>query len=96
VSDEVKQQLRQYILLACVTFLAGGGGASVLGRPDPFTGTEGRNLEIRLQKQIDRMDKENRLIEDKLDTALLELAAIRTQLVYLNSGYRPNDRTRAQ
>lgn len=89
MTDEVKQQIRQYLLLAAVTFLAGGGGASVMGRPDPFTGTMGIELEARLQKQIDRVTARN----DKHDTDMVyireELSAIRAQLVYLNSGFKP-------
>lgn len=93
MSDTAKEQLRQYILLAVVTFLAGGGGASVMGRPDPFTGGNARELEDRMNKRVDalerRFEEHQRRGEESMSEVLQELAGIRQQLIYLNSGYNP-------
>lgn len=51
------------ILIAAVS--AGGGGLGSVAtdaikppRPDPFTGTMGREMEARLQRQVDRIHAE--------------------------------------
>lgn len=85
MSEDEKQQLRSYVLLAAVAFLGGGGGTVFTQtlnppRPDPFTGTQGKGLERRLQV----VEYHNGRIEERLDIITERLIGIEQQLKYWN------------
>ena len=64
-------QLRAYILAGVIGLVTGSGGALTLGqtgalRPDPFTGTQARNLRLELENKIDRERRERRALEERV------------------------------
>ncbi len=80
MSDDEKQQIRNYALLAIVAFVGGGGGSALtaslapneLYRPDPFTGVQGAALDRRLEV----VEFHNRQIEERLDIITERLISI--------------------
>lgn len=94
MSEEEKQQVRNYLVLAMVAFIGGGGGSAFTQvvnppRPDPFTGVQGAALDRRLEV----VEFHNRQIEERLDIITERLISIEQQLKYWNIG---NGKNRAQ
>jgi hypothetical protein len=84
MTDAVKEQLKQWVLLALVAFLGGGGGASLMARPDPFTGTDGKEMEERLDRRITKLEDRCARHSEVSSKILEELATIKQQVLYLD------------
>ena len=85
MSEDEKQQVRSYILLAIIAFLGGGGGTVTSQfisppRPDPFTGAQGKELE----RRISSTEAHYVRVEDRMDEITERLIAIEQRLKYWN------------
>ena len=69
LSPRKKDVFRSPIIYLLAAALAGGGGGALLGRPDPFTGTQGRELEkgqAELEKRLGKVEATLATLVEKL------------------------------
>lgn len=94
MSEDEKQQIRNYVLLAFVAFLGGGGGtvaSQVINppRPDPWTGTQAREAHRLIERRIEVVEFHHSRIEERLDVITERLIGIEQQLKYWNLSNDP-------